>query len=366
MFLLEGKTVSTLAQKMPFYILKVDGKGVILRIPPTGKERYILRSEIEGAYKELVANKQITRVRIQSKYSPRYTPYVAAILAKFPNVIYSTRPITLKLLSNYGSVNNNHKNICQLIAPSESCYSNWVSYIIRTILKMNTFDVKQIYYEDFISNREENIRKIDQELDQRASISVFLEARFWDSVCSQINVKSLRNLLIVADFPILEPTFRPSAMIFSNVEKYFEEAFIKTLEMGPLYPSRNVTLQHCGFGWVRIPILEEPVGENYWDVTKFRILPGYKLQIWAPSTHKRIREFELVGINRDGISINRLEDDSKVTIPKDEFFYVAINWKDFTNGKIGIQEFNESSIHYRYIFSILDWLERGEHNPLTQ
>ena len=94
---LEGRTLKTLDRGNKFDVLVVTNHGVIVKPLATGKERLVSRSEIDGAYKELFANKEITRTIIEAKYSPRNPVYVAAILAEVPGVWYTIRPIHLKL-----------------------------------------------------------------------------------------------------------------------------------------------------------------------------------------------------------------------------------------------------------------------------
>jgi len=94
---LEGKTLKTLDRGNKFEVHAVTNHSVIVKPLSTGKERLVPRSEIEGAYKELFSNKEITRTVIEAKHSPRNPVYVAAILAELPGVWYSIRPIHLRL-----------------------------------------------------------------------------------------------------------------------------------------------------------------------------------------------------------------------------------------------------------------------------
>ena len=96
---LEGKTLKTLDRGNTFIILVVSDYGVIVKPLATDKEWLVPRSEIEGAYRELFSNKEITRALIESKYSPRNPVYIAAILAELPGVWYTIRPIHLRLES---------------------------------------------------------------------------------------------------------------------------------------------------------------------------------------------------------------------------------------------------------------------------
>lgn len=94
---LEGCTLKTLDRGKQFELLVVTNHGEIVKPLATGKERLVPRSEIDGAYRELFSNKEITRTIIEAKYSPRNPVYVAAILAELPGVWYSIRPIHLRL-----------------------------------------------------------------------------------------------------------------------------------------------------------------------------------------------------------------------------------------------------------------------------
>lgn len=94
---LEGKTLRTLDRGAKFKILVVTNHGLIVKPLSTGKERLVPRTEIDGAYEELLANKEITRTIIESKYSPRNPVYVAAILSELPGVWHTIRPIHLMM-----------------------------------------------------------------------------------------------------------------------------------------------------------------------------------------------------------------------------------------------------------------------------
>lgn len=92
---LVGKTLKTLDRNKPFDILHVTHETVIVYIHAGKKERFIPIKELEGAFLGLMANKRISRSEIEELYSPRNPAYVAAILAAFPGVDYSLKPIAL-------------------------------------------------------------------------------------------------------------------------------------------------------------------------------------------------------------------------------------------------------------------------------
>ena len=69
---LEGRTLKTLDREKKFDILAVSNKGVIVKPLSTGKERKVPRSEIDGAYRELASNKEITRMTIEDKFKKWY------------------------------------------------------------------------------------------------------------------------------------------------------------------------------------------------------------------------------------------------------------------------------------------------------
>lgn len=94
---LEGRTLQTLDRGNKFEVLVVTNHGVIVKPLSTGKERLVPKTEIDGAYRELLANREITRTMIEAKYSPRNPVYVAAILAELSNIVYSIRPIHLRV-----------------------------------------------------------------------------------------------------------------------------------------------------------------------------------------------------------------------------------------------------------------------------
>jgi len=94
---LEGSTLKTLDRGKRFDILVVTDHGVIVQPHSSRKERLVPRKEIEGAYHELLSNREITRTIIEAKYSPRNPVYVAAILAELLNIYYTIRPIHLRM-----------------------------------------------------------------------------------------------------------------------------------------------------------------------------------------------------------------------------------------------------------------------------
>lgn len=94
---LKGKTIRTLDRGNPFDVLDVTENAAIVRPHENMKERNVPREEIESAYNELVAKRELTRVTIREKYSQFNPAYVAAILAALPNVSSRAKPIRLHL-----------------------------------------------------------------------------------------------------------------------------------------------------------------------------------------------------------------------------------------------------------------------------
>jgi len=93
----EGETFKTLDRKKPFLMKKVDSSGITIFIQSTKKERFISRSEIEGAYNDLWLSGEVTRGEIRHKHSEANPAYVAAMLSRLPNVTHQLRPIRLFL-----------------------------------------------------------------------------------------------------------------------------------------------------------------------------------------------------------------------------------------------------------------------------
>ena len=94
---IEGQTLKTLDKNKKFDIVCVKERSLVLNVHASDKDRLVHRDEIEGACKELFKRGQITRGKIQKKYSPRNPAYVAAILSTLPGVQYSLNPIILKV-----------------------------------------------------------------------------------------------------------------------------------------------------------------------------------------------------------------------------------------------------------------------------
>lgn len=95
---LEGMTLKTLRDNKSFDVIDVTRKKVIIEPHESEKERPINWSEIDGAYRQLAANRRITRGEIEERHSPRNPAYVAAMLAELPGVRVTVKPvITLHL-----------------------------------------------------------------------------------------------------------------------------------------------------------------------------------------------------------------------------------------------------------------------------
>jgi hypothetical protein len=94
---LEGKTLFTLDRKSPFEIRYVSNIKVILRTS-TGKDRPLLWTELEQAWKHLEKHKKLTRREIREYEYSNFNPaYVASILANISGITHSNKPITLYL-----------------------------------------------------------------------------------------------------------------------------------------------------------------------------------------------------------------------------------------------------------------------------
>jgi hypothetical protein len=93
---LKGRTLKTLDRGNPFDVVDVTERVVVVRPHENNKVRKIGRDRIEGAYKELIAKREITRSEIRSKYSEFNPAYIAAMLANLPGVTHITKPIRLK------------------------------------------------------------------------------------------------------------------------------------------------------------------------------------------------------------------------------------------------------------------------------
>jgi hypothetical protein len=92
---LEGKTLKTLDRKRPFDIITIDDTQIIVQPHVRNLPRPIKREAIEGAWRDLIRQKEISMTEIKSRYSDWSPVYVTAVLAELPNVEYQIRPIRL-------------------------------------------------------------------------------------------------------------------------------------------------------------------------------------------------------------------------------------------------------------------------------
>jgi hypothetical protein len=93
---LVGLSLKTLAQHKLFDILAITENHLTIRPQSSGKKRRIHRKEIDKAFNELVAARELSRSDIEKRFSPRNPVYVAAILAEMPDGSFSDKPITLR------------------------------------------------------------------------------------------------------------------------------------------------------------------------------------------------------------------------------------------------------------------------------
>ena len=94
---LKGNTLRTLFKGKPFDIVDISDNAIIIRPHHKNKKRVIQRKEIEGAHKELFALGHISRSEIEARHALRNPAYVAALLAEEEGVIYTNRPIVLRI-----------------------------------------------------------------------------------------------------------------------------------------------------------------------------------------------------------------------------------------------------------------------------
>lgn len=98
---LKGRTLKTLDRCKEFEIQAVSESSVIVLPRSTGKPRPIMRTGIENAWQHLVSTGRITPIEIEDAFSSNNSAYVSALLASLSGVIYSTKPIELKLPYTY-------------------------------------------------------------------------------------------------------------------------------------------------------------------------------------------------------------------------------------------------------------------------
>jgi hypothetical protein len=90
-----GKTLATLERGKAFDIVKVGSSRVVVRPHASNTARSIERRELEGAFKELSLQGELSRSRIQQQYSDWNSAFVAAMLADIPGVRIAHKPIRL-------------------------------------------------------------------------------------------------------------------------------------------------------------------------------------------------------------------------------------------------------------------------------
>ena len=94
--LLTDTVIKTLDQNKEFKILLVTQSEVLIKVYATGKVRNISIQCLRDAYSDLQKNRELTRIDIEKKYSPRNPAYVAALLSKLQGVTHRVKPITLQ------------------------------------------------------------------------------------------------------------------------------------------------------------------------------------------------------------------------------------------------------------------------------
>ena len=90
---LAGRTLYTLSQRKPFYVLSVDTYEAEIYIRSTGRRRRVPLTEIEPAWRSLRRKGQLTRAEIEEHWSPRNPVYVATILTALPGVSHVSKPV---------------------------------------------------------------------------------------------------------------------------------------------------------------------------------------------------------------------------------------------------------------------------------
>lgn len=94
---LRGKELQTLGQRKPF-TLDYLHSNIILIITSTGTSRNVPLEGTIDAYNHIQRRGTLTRAEIrENNYSDWNPAYIAAILASFPEIDYTTGPITLFL-----------------------------------------------------------------------------------------------------------------------------------------------------------------------------------------------------------------------------------------------------------------------------
>lgn len=93
---LEGETLKTLDRKNPFDVVKVYEANLIVVPHISRKQRKIAREVIENVVSDLKTHGMITRAEIRERHSDFNPAYIAAVIAEFPNVEFTLRPITLR------------------------------------------------------------------------------------------------------------------------------------------------------------------------------------------------------------------------------------------------------------------------------
>jgi len=90
-----GKKLYTLDRKKPFSVNSIKG-NIILITTSTGKPRNVPLQGTIDAYIHIQKLGELTRAEIRDQNYSAWNPaYIAAILASFPEIDYTTKPIRL-------------------------------------------------------------------------------------------------------------------------------------------------------------------------------------------------------------------------------------------------------------------------------
>ena len=92
-----GKELHTLDRRKPFTVDDINGNLIIITTS-TGTSRNVPLDGTVDAYNHIQRRGTLTRAEIrENNYSDWNPAYIAAILASFPEIDYTIRPITLFL-----------------------------------------------------------------------------------------------------------------------------------------------------------------------------------------------------------------------------------------------------------------------------
>lgn len=235
--------------------------------------------------------------------------------------------------------------------------------LIQQTLSSKGYEVRLVSIEQLL--RTSNSEFFEQQPMSRANITIFLSGIRWDSLSTKIHPKLLPNTIVITSNPALPSVcdIRPVAVILWD--KTLAENILRavnTLAKSPiLFPARSVSYKQAEFGWIRMPILEEPVAIKAWNAFREYVWSGFKFPSWSADKGYLATTFTIVKIDQDTITVQSSTAQNLQKVPKEDFLRLAIDWKEYKSGKIPRHELRDKTRYSTYIIGILHWLDAERH-----